>query len=335
MIRLQQLRWLAGSSRSVFVSASTRRLRANIALTVLFGVLLTACERDESQVKSERISESALAQTAGFKSNGYIFSFDLRTSPQQDARQYQGLIDYLNERTGYHFELRFTPRDGSLAKQLEDGTIHLAAVGAVTYLQAAAQQSGLIPLVRGKNSQNKARYRAVFVVRPDSPIRRIDELRGRSLAFGAVDSTQGHLIPRIMLAQQGVTLNQLEKYEYTGSHKNCAEAVLSRRFDACGLQDTLAERLVKENQLRILAQSNDYPSSGIVASPALPVDVRVKVLQALLDFDPLRREKSRLYQWERSEMPNGFVVANPGDYDELKQWLERLNLLSMPKEKRQ
>jgi ABC-type phosphate/phosphonate transport system substrate-binding protein len=99
------------------------------------------------------------------------------------------------------------------------------------------------------------------------------------------------------------------------------------------MQDTLAERLAGEKQLRILFRSGFYPSSGIVAGPGLPAEAREKISRALLAFDPLGREKPRLYQWDRTEMPNGFVPASAGDYDELRHWLTRLDLLDVQPER--
>ena len=43
----------------------------------------------------------------------------------------------------------------------------------------------------------------------------IKELRGKCFAFGSEMSTQGHLIPRSMLEEAGITLNDLGKYIYT------------------------------------------------------------------------------------------------------------------------
>ena len=39
----------------------------------------------------------------------YIFGFDLRASPQEDARQYLPFLAYLEKTTGYKFKLQFTP----------------------------------------------------------------------------------------------------------------------------------------------------------------------------------------------------------------------------------
>ena len=297
---------------------------------LLASLLLSACGREPPAPRSERLSDAELAQMPVPAVRGFVFSFDLRGSPQEDARQYQPLLDYLTERTGYAFTLRFTPHDGGLPAKLGRGEVDLAVVGANTYLQAAARQAAVVPLVRGKNLQNEALYRSYFVVRPDSPLRSVGDLRGRRIALGGADSTLGGLIPRIVLAQHGITLAQLASLTHMGSHINCADAVISGRFDACGMQDVLAERLAEEKRVRILFRSEFYPSSGIVAGAKLPAQAREQIRQALLEFDPLGREKPRLYQWERTEMPRGFVSASASDYDGLRHWMTRLDLLGMP-----
>lgn len=305
-------------------------IRGLSLFATIITLLLSACghEHSGSNTNNERLSDEQLAHLPAPLPKGFVFSFDPRSSPQEDARQYQPLLDYLNRRTGYTFTLRFTPRDNSLAEELRQGQIHLAAAGAVTYLQAAAQEPRVTPLVRGKNSNGEVFYRAAIVVRPESPIHTVADLRGHSLAFGATDSTQGHLIPRIMLAQNGIRLDQLASHAYTGSHQNCADAVISHYFDACGMQDTLAERLAREGRLRIVQYSGYYPSSGIIAGPLLPAEARDKIRQALIDFDPIGRDRPGLYHWERTEMPTGFSAADTREYEELKQRLTELDLLS-------
>jgi len=189
-------------------------------------------------------------------------------------------------------------------------------MGAGSCIQAHARYS-VIPLVRGLNAQGRAEYRSVIVVAPDSPIQIIEGLRSKRFAFGSITSTQGHLIPRIVLLDHGLTLDDLVAYEYTGSHRNCANAVLAGRFDAGGMQDTLGEELAAAGLLRIIYTSQYYPSSGIVANKEVPPEVLDRVRQALLDFDPQGRDGSGLYHWDRTEMPNGFVEARDEEYAEL------------------
>ncbi len=251
------------------------------------------------------------------------FGFDLRTTPQEDARQYLPFLNYLKRETGYTFELRFTPAGSSIVDDLGQGKVQFAAIGADSYLQARAKY-GVVPLVRGLNTRGRGEYQAVIVVAPSSPIRKIEELRGKLFAFGAKGSTQGHLIPRIILAEHGLGLENLAGYEYTGSHLNCADAVAAGRFAAGGMQDTLGKELAEAGLLRIIYTSRYFPSSGIAAHKDVPPAVLARVRKALLDFQPRGRDAADLYHWDRTEMPNGFTPARDEDYAELRNWAERL-----------
>ncbi len=271
---------------------------------------------------SDRVSETDLRGNQFSTAGGDIirFGFDLRASAQEDARQYLPFLKYLRQKTGYSFELRFTPKDDRIAEDLGAGVVHLAAVGAVSFIKAR-EEFGVMPLVRGLNHEGKGEYQSVIVVAPDSGVKKLADLRGKRFAFGSIDSTQGHLIPRLELQGAGIGLDGLAAYEYTGSHQNCANAVISGRFDACGMQDTMARRLVGEGKLRILHTSAFFPSSGIAASKTLAPEALQKIRKALIDFKPKGRDKAGLHNWDRTEMPNGFTPAEAGDYARLRQAL--------------
>lgn len=275
----------------------------------------------------DRVNDAELRELAvQADTDALRFGFDLRASPKEDARQYLPFLHYLEQITDYSFELRFTPKDGQIVDDLGTGVVQFAAIGAGSYLQANAKY-GVIPLVRGLNAQGRAEYRSVIVVAPDSSIQTVEDLRGKRFAFGSATSTQGHLIPRIILLQHGLTLDDLAVYEYTGSHRNCANAVTAGRFDACGMQDTMGEELAAAGLLRIIYTSQYYPSSGIAANKNVRPEVLDKVRQALLDFDPQGRDAPDLYHWDSTEMPNGFIEAEEEDYTELLEWAIKLGYL--------
>lgn len=294
-------------------------------------LLLGACSAenpiprlDLSEIASpEEIEQAAAAPRA---TGRYLFGFDLRNGPSEDARQYLSLLAYLERTTGHRFELRFSRTADELVEALADNRVQFAAIGAGSYL-AARQRSAVVPLVRGVNAEGEPGYRSYLAVAPDSPLQSIADLRGRRLAFGSQTSTQGYWIPRIMLHKAGLDLADLGGYFFAGSHRACAEAVIAGRADACGLQDTLAWELIREGRLKALAVSEVYPSSGIFAGQAVPKDIRQSVQAALVEFDPRGKDAAGLYHWDRTEMAGGFVPASPADYRPLLDWAQRLNLL--------
>lgn len=286
-------------------------------------VLLVDSTDRLSELELQQLNQQQLAER---HPDTYYFGFDLRASPQEDTAQYIPFLDYLEAATGYHFKIYFTPKSSSAADELGRNQTQFAAIGASSFLYAESSY-GVTLLARGLNELGKAEYQSVFVVRNDSSISNINDIKYRKLAFGSQDSTQGHLIPRIMLAENEISLDDMESYNYMGSHQKCAEAVVSGKFDICGMQDQLADKLVGEGELKIIHRSRYYPSSGIVANSTVPDEVIKKVRQALLDFDPQGKDQQGLYHWNRTEMPKGFVAGRESDYSYLREWSHRLGFL--------
>ncbi|MCU7836627.1 MAG: phosphate/phosphite/phosphonate ABC transporter substrate-binding protein [gamma proteobacterium symbiont of Taylorina sp.] len=317
--------------------------KATLLVLLILSLLLISCDSSDNipiqQVdSSDRLSDNDLQlENKKIQSlrqensklpqhNNFYFGFDLRSSPQEDAAQYQPFLNYLESATGYQFKLHFTPLNGSTVDDLGQNKTQFAAMGADSFLKAQSLY-GAKSLVRGLNLQGKAEYRSFFIVKPNSHILSIKDIKGHTLAFGNRNSTQGHLIPRIILSENGISLDDLSSYSYTGSHQNCAESVVSGQSDVCGLQDKLAKNLVTQGIVNIIHSSHYYPSSGIVVNQFVPADVIAKVKQALIDFKPQGEHHTGLYHWDKTEMPNGFIAAKESDYTELRQWSIRLGFL--------
>ncbi|NOQ23654.1 MAG: phosphate/phosphite/phosphonate ABC transporter substrate-binding protein [Candidatus Aegiribacteria sp.] len=300
-------------------------------ILTLAGLLITGCSNREDHLEidlDDRVEGSEVrVNSASSDADVLRIGFDLRSNPQEDARQYLPFLEYLEKATGYTFELVFTPGNDRIVDDLGTGAVQFAFIGAGSYIQVHSKY-GVVPLVHGLNAQGEARYQSVIIVPPDSPIRDIEDLRGRRFAFGSVTSTQGHLIPRIILAEHGLILDDLAAYEYTGSHQNCANAVSAGQFDAGGMQDILGMELAADGLVHIIYTSRHYPSSGIAANIDVPAEILEKVQQALLDFDPQGRDSSNLYHWNMTEMPNGFVKAEEDDYADLLEWALVLGFFS-------
>ena len=292
--------------------------------------LLYACDTEYSdQIGNDRRLSSQELATLPYKNSApaaaYYFGFDLRAAPKEDARQYLPFLAYLHRKTGYTFKLRFTPKDGEIVRDIGTGVVQFAAIGAVSYIQAN-QKYRVIPLVRGLNQAGKDRYRSFFVIRPTSSLAQVKQIIGTRFAFGSRASTQGHLIPRIIFHKQGIGLADLKTYKFTGSHINCLNSVLLNESDVCGMQDVMAGEFARQGKVKILHRSNWYPSSGIVANSKVPDEVCRSVKAALLAFQPTGRDAKGLYNWNKTEMANGFVEAKDQDYAGLRQWMKSLAL---------
>jgi phosphonate transport system substrate-binding protein len=300
-----------------------------LLLLIALSLLLTACSAEPAVgvTLSNKLQTGIVQVDLGAPATAFSVGFDRRLEPKEDVRMYAPLLTYLERATGLSFHLHVTSRDGNVVDEIGSGKVDFAIVGTLSYLQAS-ERWGAKALVRGLNSDGEPTYRSAIVTRPDGTIHTLSDLRGRSLAFGAPNSTQGNLIPRMLLAEEGISLSDLRSYEYTNSHAATASAVVNGRYDAGGLQDTLAMTLQRQGLVRVIALSRPFPSSGVMVSSRVPEQVVESVRKALLEFDPTGRDAAGLYHWERSEMPRGFAPAKDEDYAELREWALSFGLLA-------
>lgn len=243
-----------------------------------------------------------------------------RYNPMVMYRSYQPIMDYLTERTPYHFELKLAHDYTEAVEYLKNGEVQLASLGDVTFFEAN-RGFGAVPMVRPLNQQGRAEYRSIIIVGKDSLLETIDELRGQSFAFGNSHSTSGNLIPRAFLNTRGITMFDLGHYENLESHDAVAKAVLKGKFAAGAVKDVVAQRY-EEHGLRFLAASDPIPSVPIVVRPDADPQLVAAVREVLLAIDPADpRMQERMQTWD-PEFRYGFVSAEPGDYDMIFQLME-------------
>ncbi len=257
------------------------------------------------------------------------FGFDLRLGPKEDVRIYGPLLEYLEKATGKDLSIKFTEKYEDTVENLGKGITHFAAVGSLSYVVGKEKYGDRIKyLVSGVNDEGEPRYEAVIFTRPGSNIQTVNDLKGKSFAFGPKMSTQGYLIPRKMLEDTGITLKDLSYYIHTDSHINTVSSVLNGECDAGGIQDVLARRLEIEGKIKVLKISGSYQSSLIAYNSTVDSKTVEAVSSALLAFEPTGRHKNMLVDWDKTEMPLGFISVNESEFYKVAVLARKYGLLT-------
>ncbi len=302
---------------------------AVVFVIFLFFVAALSCGKEEESQKvdlDKKTSDvSRLVKTTDMKKS-LTFCFDSRLDPREEIKIYGSFLDYLEKETGLDFTLFFSKSYQETIKNIGTGKAQFAIIGGLSFLKAE-HDYGVRMLVNGLGQNGKGDYQAAIIVKKSSPIKKLCQLKGCCFAFGSKYSTQGYLIPRYMLEKKGVLLDDLKKYLFTGSHWNCARAVIKGDALAGGIQDALAFRLEKDESIRIITLSDYYPRSGIAVNKDVPEEIADKVKTALLQFDPAGKHKDGLINWDKTEMSGGFSDVKPQNYDVLKKIAEKYKLL--------
>ncbi len=169
-------------------------------------------------------------------------------NPNELLRIYSPFADYLSKEL--KLKVQFTPVvdyaatvEGLSAKKLD-----LVWYGGFTSVQAVRRMEGNAK--RLVLRQEDAEFKSVFITRPESGIKALKDLRGKTFSFGSTGSTSGHLMPRSFLLKGGVNPERdMKQVAYSGAHDATALWVESGKVDAGALNFLVWDKLVQTKKI--------------------------------------------------------------------------------------
>jgi len=246
----------------------------------------------------------------GNQTTTYTFGVVPQFEQRKLFRIWRPILDRLETRTGFHFRLKGSPRIPVFEQLFLAGQFDFAYMNPYHALMASAAQ-GYIPMVRDGSRQLKG----ILVVNRDSDIKSLEHLNGQMIAFPAPNALGASLLMRADLKKLH-HINFMPLYVQTHSSVYLHVATGLTKAGG-GVASTLARQKqeVREH-LRVIYETRPMPPHPIVAHPRIPVEVREKVRQALLDI-AASPEGAKLM----AKIPmRKAVTTSIDDYKELGTW---------------
>lgn len=197
--------------------------------------------------------------------------------PREIVSSWSPVLRQVGQRSGQCLVLVVAPSIPAFEQQLRSGQLDFAFMN--PYHQLMAQRwRGFIPLVRDGQSQ----LEGILVVRKDSPVRRLADLNGATVAFPAPNAFAASLLPRALLSRAGIRITP----SYVRTHSNVYRAViLGSSLAGGGVNNTLQrERPEVRQRLRVLWRTPPFPAHPFSAAATVPLTVRRRVQEAFLDL---------------------------------------------------
>ena len=149
---------------------------------------------------------------------------------EKNDATYLPLAQYLSTKLGRAVELRTVDTWEGLAKSLANGETDLALMGPWGYVLANHVAGAQV--VSTIEYDGKPEYFAIIVTHPDSSIKTMADLKGKTFAFGDKGSTSGYLIPLHHFMTQGIDPDTyFSKVLYT-KHQAIESQVTAGQLDA-------------------------------------------------------------------------------------------------------
>lgn len=164
---------------------------------------------------------------------------------QVSIQEKEPLKNYLAKSLGQDVNLIIPTNYNATVEGLGNGSLDFAYLGGLTYVKAH-RQYGVVPLVQRTSDLE---FHSLFITGANSSIHSLADLKGKTFAFGDINSTSGHLMPYYELKQAGINADADLKYRYTGSHPATAKAVESGATDAGALDETVYNSMIADGKL--------------------------------------------------------------------------------------
>ena len=250
--------------------------------------------------------------------------------PAEDAQRVmqnaQPIVEILRKRLNMEVQPFVATDYTGVVEALRVNKLDMAFLTPASYVLAKNEAN--IRVILKSERKGIPFYYAAIIVRADSGIRSLDDLRGKSFAFGDALSTTGNVIPRRMLKERGIDpVRDFKQVLHSGGHDATVLAVLHGKVDAGATyanspdgSDTAWMRYLKSaeeaKKIRAIAFSEPIPADNLVVSANLERSLVDQIEQTFIELssDPQGKKMLReLYQID------GFVPATDGDYDSVRR----------------
>lgn len=213
------------------------------------------------------------------------------------------LLDKLGKEGHWCFNLTISRSIPDFENELLDGKPDLAFMNPYHQVMAHRRQ-GYRPLVADAQLLT-----GIVVVRKDSGIQKLEDLKGKSIAYPAPNAFAATLLTRAILAQRGIETTPV----FVKTHSNVYRAVQQSDTAAGGgVNNTLAREMPGlQQELKVLFETPGFRAHPLSAHPRLPAQTQTSLRQA---FIALAKSPEGSQLLDKAQLPQPQAVDHARDY---------------------
>lgn len=247
----------------------------------------------------------------------------LGTVPRLSAAElklmYGPIAEYLEKETGEKVSI-VVPKDfPDFKKAAGDGRMDIAFSNPLLYVEIK-DKVDIDPLALSSEVKSGTRLRGIILVRKDSGINSIRDLKGKKFSFMAKGSPAGYLFQLKLLHKAGFDIQKdITVLPFEGRHEKIIMSVYNRKADAGGCREDELEKVkgkIDVSQLRIVGYTEYFPNWLFFSTPSLKPATAAKVKKALLKLKPNDPKNKSLL--ERARL-TGFIPVADREYDDMRK----------------
>lgn len=218
-----------------------------------------------------------------------IFSYTPVEDPSVYENVFTEFMAYLSQKTGKRVRWYGAESYAAQVEAMRSGRLHVAGIstGPTVF---GVNLAGYVPFAIMCKGDGTFGYRLQLITQTDSNIKEVKDLKGRKVAHVTPSSNSGNQAPRALFKDMGVVPDEDYKVIYSGKHDNSIMGVANKDYDAAPIASSVLDRMVqkgvvKREALRIIWESDPFPTTSYGMAYNLNPNLQQKIREAFLTFD--------------------------------------------------
>jgi len=234
----------------------------------------------------------------GTEENPIVMSFVPSGDTQEIIASGDQIAQMITDKTGLVVKANVGTDFAAVREAMGAGKAHIGWLNTFNYVLAHEKYGVDVALVTVRFGTST--YVGQIIVRADSGIASLADLKGKTMCWVDPNSTSGYIIPRIMLKANGIDPDKdFAQTVEAGSHNNVVIAVYNGDCDA-GATYSDARSSVEadypdvKDKIAILATTTEIPNDTVSFIKDFPPEMRDKIVNALLEMAQSEEGKTAL-----------------------------------------
>ena len=247
-------------------------------------------------------------------------------APTELLRKFKPLGAYLEKQLGMPVEFVPVADYAAVVEGLAADRVDLAWLGGFTYVQTRLKTGNAIPLVQREQDE---KFTSKFISAAPN-VKSLQDLKGKTFAFGSVSSTSGSLMPRYFMQKDGIVPEQFfSRVAYSGAHDATVAWVQAGKVDAGVLNASVWQKLldagkIDTGKVHVFATTPTFYDYNWTVRGSLDPKLAEKIKQAFLALDPAKPEDKAILDLQAASR---YIETKPENYTGIEEAARAAGLL--------
>lgn len=240
-----------------------------------------------------------------------IFAYTPVEDPAVYKTAWSDFLDHLEAETGKDVVFFPVQNNAAQIEAMRSGRLHIAGFNTGSN-PLAVNCAGFRPFTIMASKDGNFGYEMEIITYPGSGIEKVEDIKGKKMAFTAPTSNSGFKAPSAILKADYDMIPERDfEPVFSGKHDNSILGVANKDYPAASIANSVMHRMIDRDvidpeQVVSIYKSQTFPTTGFGVVYNLKPDLQEKIKEAFFTFD-----------WEGTALQEEFSKSNEAQFIEM------------------